>query len=65
MGDLLKRGLLKRGLYNGRFINGGLVVLNYVKSLILKKKVKLLILKGNWSSPGSENEIKGDLYDMK
>lgn len=37
------------------------MVLNYVKSLILKKKVKLLILKGNESWPGSENEIKGGI----
>ena len=44
---LLKWHLYKCRFIKVAFINGGLVILSYVKSLILKKKVKLLILKGN------------------
>ena len=62
MGRLLSVELYKTPANKRAFINGLVIMLSYVKSLILKEKVKLLILKENWNRPLSQNEIKGDLF---
>lgn len=47
MGRLLSVELYKTPANKRAFINGLVIMLSYVKSLILKEKVKLLILKEN------------------